>query len=243
MHTCKYRLHRTFSLFNIPHYLYVYFFAHLIHFRFTCSLKIDSSTPASIIALCTKKYANTFNGDVLTVYGLACARNINSPVKAQLVHVDLTDQYGQMTISVTMANDLIECFATFFSRGASVSISNFVVKQKTVFERGDADVCIHLSANSTVASVPVVCHVRRLAPNTTLHGLRSSDSNYVVGSIAAAVAHCHQTSNQYHFTIKDGENINDTALVKNLVHVLLLLLVPAIEIVSCNFTTFESALL
>lgn len=134
MHTCKYRLHRTFSLFNIPHYLYVNFFAHLIHFRFSCSLKIDNSAPASIISLCTKKYANTFHGDVLTVYGPACARNINSPMKAQLVHVDLTDQYGQMTISVTMANSLIERFTTFFLRGASVSISNFVVKQKTFYE-------------------------------------------------------------------------------------------------------------
>ena len=159
-------------------------------------------------------------------------------MKAQLVHADLTDQYGQMTISVTMENNLIECFATFFSCGASVSISNFVVKQKTVYERGDADVCIHLSANSTVASISVVCHVHRLAPNTTLHGLRSSGSNYVVGSIAAAVAHCHQTSNQYHFTIKDGENTTDTANVKNLVHVLLLLLALLIEIFSYDFNTF-----
>ena len=67
---------------------------------------------------------------MLVVYELAYTKNINSLVKAQLLHVDLTDQYEQMTISMTIANTLINDFKKHFTKGLSVSISNFFLKQK-----------------------------------------------------------------------------------------------------------------
>ena len=139
-------------------------------------LKTYFAMEASIIDLCTKMHTHKFKGDVLVVYGPVFSKNTSSPAKAQLMHVDLTDKNGQMTISVTIANHLIQRFRPYFSLGSSVCISNFTLKQKTTFERGDVDTCIHLTTNTIVENIPPIRPTRRLVPNTTIHDLRLSKS-------------------------------------------------------------------
>ena len=150
----------------------------------------------------------------MILYGTACARSTNSPVKAQLVHADLTYQNGQMIVSITISNTLIERFMPYFSKGSSVSITNFMLNQKTIFYLGDVDVCIHLTAKSTIENIPTICHAHRLAPNSTIQDLKLSTNEYVVGSIVALVTHCQQINGQYHFNIKDGETNDDSTSVR-----------------------------
>ena len=108
-------------------------------------LKTTFAIEPSIIDLYTKRHTDKFKGDVLVVYGPVFSKNTSSLAKAQLMHVDLTDKNGYMTISVTIANHLIQRFRPYFSLGSSVCISNFALKQKIVFERGDVDTCIYLT--------------------------------------------------------------------------------------------------
>lgn len=177
------------------------------------SLEANNSPPSSIIDICTRRPSSVFEGDVLVVYGPACVRHWNSPPKAQLVHADLVDKYGQLTISVTMSNNLIARFMPHFSHGLSVRIADFVLKQKTVYERGDVHSCIHLTSRSSVENIPQVCHNRRLTPNTTINELRTCNQQYSVGSVAVVITSCQQNNNQYEFDIKDGQTTNDTALL------------------------------
>ena len=120
-------------------------------------IKTTFAIEASIIDPCTKRHTDKFKGDVLAVYGPVFSKNTSSPAKAQLMHVDLTYKNGQMTISVTISNHLIQRFSPYFSLGSSVCISKFTLKQKSTFERGDVDKCIHLTTNTIVENIPPVC--------------------------------------------------------------------------------------
>ena len=179
-----------------------------------CRQTIESNTESSIIDLCTNGHTNIFKGNVLIIYELSCARNTNSLVKAQLVHAGLIDQNKQMNVFVTIANTLIECFMPYFSKGSSVSITNFMLNQKTIFYLGDVDVCIHLTTKSIIENIPTHWHARRLALNYTIQDLHLSTNEYGINSLVALVTHFQQINGQYHFKIKDGETNDDTATVR-----------------------------
>ena len=148
----------------------------LTQFLFFCRQIIESNTESSIIDLCINGDTNIFKGDVLILHGPACARNTNSPVKARLVHTDLTNQNGQMIFFDTISNTLIERFMPYFSKGSSVFIKNLMLKQKTIFYRGNTDVYIHLTTKSTIENIPNVYHACRLAPNSTIQDLKLSNN-------------------------------------------------------------------
>ena len=50
------------------------------------------------------------------------------------------------------------------SKGSSVSISNFVLKQNKFIESGDVDVCTHLISNSFVENILIFYHACRMVP-------------------------------------------------------------------------------
>ena len=71
-------------------------------------------------------------------------KNIASPVKPQLVHVDLIYEDGQMTIIVNMNNNMISFFNEHFSIGNNVQTIDFTIKTKTMYDSGDEKYCILL---------------------------------------------------------------------------------------------------
>jgi hypothetical protein len=63
--------------------------------------------PCSIFDICMQRWTNVFEGYVLVLYGPASMTTSNSPPKAQVVHVDLVDTHGQITIIVNISDRLI----------------------------------------------------------------------------------------------------------------------------------------
>ena len=147
------------------------------------------------------------------MYGLVFSKNTNSLVKAQLMHVDLIDKNGHKTISVTIANHLIHHFRPYFSPISGICISNFTLKQKYSFERGDVETCIHFTINTIVERIPLIYPTHRLVPNTTIHDSWLSKSGYPIGSIVAIITSFQHNNDYYQLNIKDGESTNDTTTV------------------------------
>lgn len=87
-------------------------------------------------------HKNVFEGDVLSLYGPTQNKSLNSPNKAQLMHVNLVDKDGQFTIIVNMSDNHISHFIDYFSLGSTVQILNFETRNKGQYDWGNAKYCI-----------------------------------------------------------------------------------------------------
>ncbi|XP_057857387.2 uncharacterized protein LOC131066596 [Cryptomeria japonica] len=169
--------------------------------------------PCTILELCTRRYGTVFEGDVLVAYGPAYPRNTGVQIKAEIVHIDLVDRNGQMTITVNISNNLIEMFLPRMLPGSSVRITNFLVKSKTKYERGDANCCLALTSKSIVNTVMRICKQLKLTPDKTISQLIQEDCSYSVGSFGAVITSYHLKRNQCELRVKDGDLQNDMATV------------------------------
>jgi hypothetical protein len=147
----------------------------------------DNLIPSSIFDICMGKSTNVFEGDVLVVYGPASVRTSNSPPKSQVVHIDLVDMHGQITITVNIGDKRISQFLPHFSLGNNIRIVGFDIIKKRKYERRDASRCITLTATSIVENIPLVCAQRRLTPDTTVNALLDANDDYSVGSFTTIV--------------------------------------------------------
>ena len=73
---------------------------------------------------------NVFEGDVLMLYGPTSKTTSNSSPKAQVMHVDLVDMHGKITIILNISNKLISQFLLHFSLGNSVNKIGFDIIKK-----------------------------------------------------------------------------------------------------------------
>ena len=176
---------------------------------------MQQAPSSSIVHLSSQVHTNIFEGDVLTRYGPVLNKKTSSHVKAQVLHADLVDKDGHITITVTMKNNVIALFKEQFSPGNSVRIHGFSLVNKGTYDRGDAKHCILLHETSIVQNIAQVCSQRKLAPDTTIHELVESNDNYVVGSVAAIVIACKQVDEQFDLNLKDGDVATDTTMVRS----------------------------
>ena len=77
---------------------------------------------STIADICMTQSGTIFEGDVLIIYGPTYAKNLTIPAKTPIVHVDLVDSDGHMTIIVNITNQLINRFMTKLLLGATVYI-------------------------------------------------------------------------------------------------------------------------
>ena len=68
------------------------------------------------------------------MYGPSQNKNQNSPIKTNILHADLVDKDGQMTITASVNDNLIKRFASFLQPGKSVRINKFGLKKKGQYE-------------------------------------------------------------------------------------------------------------
>jgi hypothetical protein len=108
-----------------------------------------------------------------------------------------------MTITVNINNNLIARFFNLFTPGSSLRIKDFTIRNKGIYDRGDAKCCIFLQEKSTVENIEQICKDRKLAPDTTITSLSASNNPYSVGSIGAIAIACQQRNSQYELIIKD----------------------------------------
>ena len=114
-------------------------------------------------------------------------KNPTSPAKAPIVHADLVDNHGYITITVNITNQLVDRFMTKLLPGASVRIKYFYLKKKMQYKRGDADYYIQLTVQSTVETIDQVCSYQKLIPNTRICQLIQSPNSYSIGTLGVIV--------------------------------------------------------
>lgn len=119
------------------------------------------------------------------IYGPSATKNPTTQQKAPIVHLDLVDSYGQMTITININNRLIDLFLPKLSPDTSIWITNFVFKKKTKYDRGDADYCLQFTYKTTMQTIGKVYRERRLISDTTISELIRSKDSYPIGSVAA----------------------------------------------------------
>ena len=73
----------------------------------------------------------------MILYGPAQSENRKPPNKTQLLHVDLVDKEGKLTIKMNMVNELISKFINFFTLGNIICISKFAFAKKGKYDRGN----------------------------------------------------------------------------------------------------------
>ncbi|KAH9294045.1 hypothetical protein KI387_040750, partial [Taxus chinensis] len=156
------------------------------------------------------KVATVFEGDILVVYGPTHATNI-SPSKAEILHADLVDKNGQMTITLNMSNTFVHKFASTVVVGCGLHVAGFTVKEKTKYERGDANCSLSANATTTMENIPTVCKTRKLTPDMTIQELVHSNATFSVGSFAAIVTGIHHTNDLFTVYVKDSDTENGKA--------------------------------
>ncbi|GLJ31200.1 hypothetical protein SUGI_0625170 [Cryptomeria japonica] len=78
-------------------------------------LKLQPLHISSIIEICTMQFAVAFEGVVLVTYGPGCNKNPVGQIKVPIVHVEMVDSHGQMTITLT-AKTIIECIGKVYKQ-------------------------------------------------------------------------------------------------------------------------------
>ena len=71
-------------------------------------LKKTAPKPATIIELFTMTPKTIFKGDILVIDGPTQYEKQGSPIKAQILHTELVDRDGIMTITVGISDNLIK---------------------------------------------------------------------------------------------------------------------------------------
>jgi hypothetical protein len=129
------------------------------------------------------------------------------------MHADMTDKEAMMTVTLTIPTQLVQKHAEKILSGNGISITNFNIFPKTVYDRGDCDRIISLNETSIVEKIPVVCSEYRFVPDATISQLAQSSDIYPIRTIGAAVTLARKLGSQHILHIKDGESDNDKAMV------------------------------
>ncbi|XP_059065529.1 uncharacterized protein LOC131857281 [Cryptomeria japonica] len=123
----------------------------------------------------------------------------------------MVDSHGQMTITVNINNKLIDMFLSQLLPGASVCLTNFIIKKKSQYKRGDVDYCLQLNTKTTIECIGKVYKQCKLTPHRTIAQLIDSPNTYSIGSLAILVAGYTEAPTKYQLLVKDGESASDTA--------------------------------
>ncbi|GLJ39672.1 hypothetical protein SUGI_0811020, partial [Cryptomeria japonica] len=111
-----------------------------------------------------------------------------------------------MTITVNINKKLIDIFLSQLLPGVSVRLTNFIIKKKSQYERGDADSCFQLTAKTTIECIGKVCKQRKLTPNKTIAQLIDSPNTYSIGSLVVLVVGYTEAPTKYQLLVKDAHS-------------------------------------
>jgi hypothetical protein len=128
-------------------------------------------------------------------------------------HADMTDKEAMMTVTLAIPTQFVQKHAEKILPGNRISITNFNIFPKTIYDRGDCDRIISLNKTTIVEKIPLVCSEYHFIPDTTIIQLAHSSDIYSIRTIDATITLVRKIGLQHILHIKDGESDNDKAMV------------------------------
>jgi hypothetical protein len=125
----------------------------------------------------------------------------------------MTNKEAMMIVTLTIPTQLFQKHAEKNFPDNWMSIKNFNILSKTVYDRGDCDWIILLNETSIVEKIPAICSKYCFVPDTTINQLTQSNDTYPIKNIGAIVTLTRKLGSQHIFHIIDGELENDKAMV------------------------------
>jgi hypothetical protein len=129
------------------------------------------------------------------------------------MRADMTDNEALMIVTLTIPTQLVQKHAEKILRGNGISITNFNIFPKTVYDCGDCDRIILLNETSIGEKNPAICSEYRFVLNTTINQLTQSNDTYPIRTIGVAVTLARKLGSQHILHIKYGESDDDKAMV------------------------------
>jgi hypothetical protein len=187
----------------------------IIHITFSSSKIVTRSklvTPKilSIEGLNSRRTGQVFIGDIMVVYSTYLDKENKT---RSIMRAEMTDKEALMTVTLTIPTQLVHKHAEKILPGNGISITNFNIFPKTVYDRGDCDRIISLNETSIVEKIPAICSEYCFVPDTTINQLAQSNDIYPIGTIGTAVTLARKLGSQHILHIKDGESDSDKAMV------------------------------
>jgi hypothetical protein len=84
------------------------------------------------------------------------------------MHVDMTYKEAMMTVTLTIPTQLVQKYAEKILPGNGISITNFNILPKTVYDCGDCNQIISLNETSIVEKIPTVYSKYRFVSDVQL---------------------------------------------------------------------------
>ena len=86
---------------------------------------------SSVLDIHTTHSGNVLKGDILITYGPVFGKDQASSPRSQIAHIDMIDRAGQMTITTTITNNLIQKLMPKLKPSTSVRLTNFFIKKRS----------------------------------------------------------------------------------------------------------------
>jgi hypothetical protein len=103
------------------------------------------------------------------------------------MRADMTDKETMMIVTLTIPAQVVQKHAKKKLPGNGISITNFNILPKIVYDRGDCDLIISLNETSIVEKIPAVCSEYCFVSDTTINQLAQSNDIYPIRTIGATV--------------------------------------------------------
>jgi hypothetical protein len=118
-----------------------------------------------------------------------------------------------MTATLTIPPQLVQKHVEKILLGNGISITNFNIFPKIVYDHGDCDQIISLNETSIVVKISVVCSEYRFIPYSTLNQLAQRTSINPIRIIGVYVTLVRKIGSQHILHINDGYSNHKKAIV------------------------------
>lgn len=120
-----------------------------------------------------------------------------------------------MTIPTNITNTLIQKLLPSFQPETSVCLEKFKIRNKSQFERGDAEYYLQLTADTKITPIQPVCMQQRLILDTKISQLVQSPKTYPIASLGVLVPSYKHEKDEFRLQIRDGPLPSDAATIRN----------------------------
>jgi hypothetical protein len=96
------------------------------------------------------------------------------------MRADMTNKEALMTVTLIIPTQLVQKHAEKILPGNGISITNFHILPKIVYDRGYCDRIISLNETSIVEKIPAICSKYCFVLNTTISQLAQSNDIYPI---------------------------------------------------------------
>jgi hypothetical protein len=126
---------------------------------------------------------------------------------------DMTDKDAMMIVTLSSPPQLVQKHAKKILPHNGISITNFNVLPKIVYDHGDCDRIILVNETSIVEKIPAICSEYCFLPNSTIRQLAQSTDIYPIGTIGATMTLARKFGSQHILHIKNGDLDSDKTIV------------------------------